>query len=230
MKVTRGELKELIAEELEATLNEQRPEKQRKPWGPDPYTGKNIRWGGKGAYQDRQDWSAGHPGEPEERHDDDMYVNRSKVDKVWAQAASEVCTNMGSDKDVWSAAGVDCSLDGQILMQGWKKALPDSVRLTLAMQDKYTHYYKKLTGNWAKCGNYDGPNLFGEWSGPCAEGPSPTDEEYPRPWMNKDTPEYEHYKETGSFKKDGVSFFESVSNDDLERVITEELEAALKGK
>ena len=82
-----------------------------------------------------------------------------------------------------------------------------------------------MTGNWAKCGNYGGPNTFGPWTGPCGEGGRETDEQYSRPWMNQGTKDYEHYKETGEFLN-----FESVSHDDLERVIAEELEAALKGK
>ena len=116
MKITRGELKKLIAEEIKAALKEERPAKQRKPWGADPYTGKTIRWGGKGSYQDRQDWSAGHPGEPDAPTDDDMYVNRSKDDKIWAQAAYE---SKYMEKEAFADAGVDYELDSAILMDGF---------------------------------------------------------------------------------------------------------------
>jgi len=50
MKIAKSHLKQIVKEEIESILNEER--KQRKPWGPDPYTGERrshtdqpLRWG-----------------------------------------------------------------------------------------------------------------------------------------------------------------------------------------
>ena len=142
MKVTKRQLKQIIKEELEAALDEymtpvNRPANQKKPWGGrTSHQDKPLRWGGS----DIAPASQGSDGtEP-------TYKNLAKDAEWWSQAVYEAEYLDQKAFANWDARNVAAAI-----RRNGVEELPEELRLSWAVQNKYEYYYGRDTGERPAC-------------------------------------------------------------------------------
>lgn len=142
MKISKGILKKLIEEELEAVLNEymtpvNRPADQKKPWGGrTSHQNKPLRWGG----DDIAPEGSGSDGtEP-------TYKNLPKDAEWWSQAVYEAEYLDREAFANWDARNVAAAI-----RQNGVEELPEELRLSPIVQMKYEYYYGRDTGERPPC-------------------------------------------------------------------------------